>query len=489
MKNSTAERICTAVIFSLFILSIFAMGKGIAVRSLWLDEATFAENISNFPKGMFSQAAPCPPLLYLLTYILVCFLGKSEWVYRLIPFICGVAGLGILFNMLRRLYTRVPAILSCFLLAMSPKLISYSAQAHPFSVDFFCSALLLFVMTDYLRERYQKSWILWICIASICLPISFPSLFVFSAFAGVIVLHDLSNKDIKTALREIIGVFMPVCIAIALLFFFYLSLTAERTDLAAYSSSFPSSMKPPFLINWLFGSTCAMWGYFFWTPSKGLVGFFLALVGASWLAQKRRVLLMLLCWTPMIIAIFASLLKKWPYGPVRTMIFFLPFAIILLGAGLEAVWQSATTRISRTLIVFACCLLLFSFPSHLKNVFTLPEDSEEAMKTLSQEIKPKIKPEDNLIVYYGADAAFKFYFTEFIEIASIQSWDNRNNPVLQEEFVISAMQKAKSRVWLIFSHVMNDLQNEERWMVSVAARHRELIKLYAAPGCRAYLLQ
>lgn len=501
MKASTAERICNAGICSLFILCIIAMGKGIAVKSLWIDEAVFAENVRNFPGGMFSQVAPSPPLLYLLTYILVCFLGKSEWVYRLIPFISGVLGLAILFYFLRRLYARVPAILSCFLLAISEPLIWYSGAAHPYSVDFFCSVLLLFVMMHYLQERCQKTWFLWVFVASICLPISFTSLFVFLAFTGVIILHDLANKNVKASMREIIGAIVPFGIAVSLIFFVYSRLTAERLDLDAWSSFFPHSMNPSSLIYWLFYNTSDMLGYFFWNDliqkklpqhftsmSGGLVGFFLALVGTAWLVQKRRVLLMLLCWSPIMITICLSILGKWPYGAVRTMIFSLPFAIVLIGAGLEAVLLSAKTRMSRIIIVCACFILLSSFPVRFRNVLTPPKDSMEAMKTLSKEIRPQIKPEDTFIVYYGAGAAFKFYFSEFIEIATIQPFNHRKNSALQEELVMSAMLNGKSRVWLIFSHVLSHLKKEEEWMVSVARRHREFMSVYSAPGCRAYLL-
>ena len=166
------------IIFTIFLLSVLAMVNGIAVKSLLYDEATFALHLDELPSSLFSKSAPCAPLFYYSSYFMVSILGKSEWVYRLIPFISAMLGLALMIFFLLKLkyFSKFTSVITIFLLSTSIPLIHYAGNAHPYATDFFCSAALLVTIYQYFQKFSNRYLILYLILSFFCIGISFPAL-------------------------------------------------------------------------------------------------------------------------------------------------------------------------------------------------------------------------------------------------------------------------------------------------------------------------
>ena len=138
------------------------------------------------------------------------------------------------------------------------------------------------------------------------------------------------------------------------------------------------------------------------------------------------------------------------------------------------------------MIVIAFLIVLVPYSWTFKLGFTRIYDSEEAMRSLSEEVENKIQEEDQFLVYYTTRTPFEFYFSEYADHAVFQPWSQRGNQKEIVRFVTAHIEQAGSRLWFVFSHFD---KTEEGWMVAAAKEGCFLIDTFEKPGCRAYLFE
>ena len=465
---------------------LLAMVNGIQSRSLLLDEALFVRNVTKFPAGYFISMAPSAPLFYTLSYILMSLVGKSEWVFRLIPLVCAVAGVVLLSVHLGRHFSRLVSLVSMFLLAFSVPLVYYASNAHPYTADFLCSAALL-ILTSRLTQAFDnRTWIVWLAASFVAVVSSFSSFFVILSCSAVLLSIEIGQTDRRVLRMKAVGLAGLAAYMLLLVVLVFSKQAADHSEYQYWFDCFPPSRNPFALAKFTYFKTEQALGFLFFNDRNGLIGLFLSLLGTFYWVRRKKSSIALLCWLPVVFTVLASFVQKWPYGPLRTVLFLLPFFLVLMAAGMELIWRTATGTPSRTILVAAFCLLLLPQSWMAKKAFVPAGDSEEAIKSLSTAMRPEIKNGDGFLVYYAAEVQFRFYFPQYINRAVFQPWSDRGNRSALEAFVEKQAKGQQDRFWLVFSHTS---ESEDRIMASAAEKFGRRVSSHAFQGCSAVLFE
>ena len=480
------DRMCYVIISLVTLLSILAMVNGITTKSLLLDEALFARNVREFPRGYYQQSAPSAPLFYLLSYIIVSIFGNAEWVYRLLPSLSAVAGLGFMIVLLWKQFSKIGAVVATILLATSIPFIEYGANGHPYATDLFCTVLLLYMTHLYLMEPSRIHWLVLMGACIFSIGMSFPAIFMVISIGAVMIIGDLWRHD-YTALWQKMKGLIPIAVLISCLgLFIYLPKAGSRDDMTYWAGYFPDNLTPWSFFNWTYMSTSKLLGYLLWNSQGGVIGLFLLLLGTAWFIMKKRYILCAVCWIPLFLSVGAALFQKWPYGPIRVMLFLLPLFVILIGGGIEWIWQFGKSKLIKIFIFLACLVLLIPQSWILTRGFVRIEDSDEAVRSLSIVMKRDIIKGDIFIIYYAAEVHFEYYFKGYWGYGILQPWSNSGNHSAMEDFLESKLKNLEGRFWLFFSHV---IENEDEVMIAMAEKWGLLLQSYKYPGCSAYLFR
>jgi len=473
------------LIVILIFLSVLAMVNGIGVRSLLLDETFFARNLAHFPHGYFYDSAPCAPIFYFGTYALMQIFGQGEWVYRLIPFLGAVSGLILMALFLWQHFSRAVSVIAVFLMASSYPLVHFASNAHSYASDFFCS-VLLFVLTDRLIRNYSlRKLIVWLVTAFLCVALSFTALFASAAYLLFILVIQLFRKETK-AIRQFLLSSIPFTIGIFALLYVFSKQAASRADVIYWKDDFLPGFLPWVAVKWFVINTSELLGYLFGNFKTSLIGLFLIILGSARFIQNKDSHRLILCWGPVFVTVAASGLQKWPYGPVRPILFALPFFLVLIASGLEWIWSCTKRKWDKTAVLAAFLVMAVPYSWTFRQAFARPYDSEEAMRSLSEIVEPEIQADDIFLVYYTTRTPFEFYFAAYTDRAFYQPWSQRDDQEMMQDFVRSHLESSKGRVWLIFSHVY---ETDEKMMVAAAKALCNLDHLFEKPDCRAYLFK
>jgi hypothetical protein len=386
---------------------------------------------------------------------------------------------------LRKHFSKPVAMISASLLVFSFPLNQYASNAHPFTVDFLCATALSILTLRLLREFSKRTWIGFIAVSVVSEISSFPSLFVICSCAAVLVTAEIGKADrsaLRTKIKWLAGLFAFIT---ALTFFLYMG-QSSRPDLPFWADFLPPSHSLPGMIKFVYVKTVLLFGYLFFFFENGLIGLFLAVLGTAWFFRKNQIHYGLFCWMPLALTVAASFAKKWPYGPVRTDLFLMPFLLILMASGMEWIWQSASSRASKVLVAGSLLLLLVPQAWMVKKIAVPAGDPEEAIKTLSQSVKPLVRKGDVFLVYYGVDAEFRYYFPEQVPQAVFQSWSGKGNRQELESFIENGMSGRSGRVWIVFGYLT---KGDDEIMLTAAKRHGNPILSRSAPDCGAVLLE
>ena len=163
--------------------AVLRIGAYLLHRSLWYDEAALALNIAE--RGFLALLAPldhlqaAPPLFLWAQRALVLLFGPSEWILRALPLGAAIVTLPLAWRVGRRLLSERPAVLAVALLALSPTLVRYAAEAKPYATD----ALLTLVLFDRAVAAAEpnaspRAWWILAAVGVVALLASTPAVFV-----------------------------------------------------------------------------------------------------------------------------------------------------------------------------------------------------------------------------------------------------------------------------------------------------------------------
>lgn len=350
--------------------------------SLWIDEIAVAENVSHTPLSRLlteplalDQVAP-PGFLAALKLSTVA-LGPTDLALRLPALLCGIASLFLFAALARRTRGGWTTVFAVALFALSPSLVSHSAEAKPYSADV-CATLAVTLVALGLKNAPQTG-----------------RRFLLAGLAGAAAVWFSLGTVLTVA-----GIGAALLLA---------ALQGERPGgtgrLAGVLGLWAASAAAAVAVGF-HALTPATRAYMqiFWRPSlPGPLELALVLLAGVVLWKTRRNAAPLLI-GPAAAALAAAALHRYPFSG-RAIQFLIPAA--LLAAADAAGWivdGLARLRVPRPLGA-----ALFAVALGIVTAFHLPVYRSEETKPILADVASRREPGDALYVYYGAERAVRFY--------------------------------------------------------------------------------
>ena len=312
----------------------------------WGDEAMLAVNFALLDYGQLAQRlenCQIAPLLFLWAERAAFdWLGPSELSLRLLPYLAGVASLGLFWRLARLALPPLGEMLAVGFLAVAIWPVSMSTQAKPYSLDLLVPLLLLVPAAEWMTDPGRTRWLAVLSlIAMPAMLTSYPAVFV--AGSVCLALAPLAWRQGAVA-RAWLAAY-----AVAMLAGFAIGMAVGKNHLAtptggvtteAGMSSFWESGFPPgspLAAAWWFVLTTAgqVCPYPVGAPHGGsALTFALCLVGGVVLVQSGRWAWLALCAGPVLLTLAAAALRRYPYGGAERITQHLaPGICLLAGCG------------------------------------------------------------------------------------------------------------------------------------------------------------
>jgi hypothetical protein len=335
---------------------------------VWHDEAALINNVLGksfaeyFGPLYYSEAAP--PLFLGLEKLAATLLGSSTLALRLLPLLASCTAFVALASIGRRLLPAAALPWFLLLLAPSDRLLWHTCEAKPYAVDVLVAVGLLATVlgnpaadltAEERQTRLRRRLLAYLVLTPVLIFVSFPACFLL----GALFLAWLPEVR-RARRRHLYGLH---CLFGAVLCGSFLALVlgpihAQRNEalLECWHTFFPN-WEQPWRVPGLLLMRCTEVLRYAAEPIGNVLACAAVVgVGVLWRAGQRRVLAFFL-W-PLAMTALAWLLGQYPFGATRVMVFAAPAGLLLIAAGLPAMfaWLGRRARLAPLLLVV---LLLF----------------------------------------------------------------------------------------------------------------------------------
>jgi hypothetical protein len=349
------------------------------------------------------------PLAFLFaSKLIVDLVGANELTYRILPMLCGIAGLCVFGLTARRHLHPVGVIFALAVVSLSPHLIQRAADFKQYSSDFLMTSAMLLVALSWLNGyRPLGCWVALTCIGSLCLLLSHPAVFYITA-VGLVWLIDLiatSNKEELTKFAATSAIWL---IVLLLAYWFNMRYSEGQTHLQVYwhknfmpTDSVLSSMR---------------WAAVSLVKAPRVLGFgrqatvglsTLALVGQVSLLMRHRKIglaILLMIMMPLVAAVF----HKYPFGD-RALWFLQPVLLIIIAEGVN---RAVMLMPSWSLMLAICLMYLLPI--------TLPRleagkwlQGRYDMPSVIRYLNERVSENEHVLIEAGVSYPYKFYVRRF----------------------------------------------------------------------------
>lgn len=316
---------------------------------LWWNEAFVAVNL--FDRDYTGLLRPlayrqvCPVGFLWAERLVLDLLGASTWSLRLLPFLAGLAALGVLTVTASRLRPARAGLVALALLAIAYHPIRLGAELKPYSLDLLAAAIVLDRALAWRSDRDRPAPFLHLAVLTFPLMLlSYPAALVLAGTAAALVL-DWRRASPRARVAWAVWLLTIVAAAVVVRGLAAGQAAAAQSDpLNEYlRDGFPASWSPRDLVRWL---TDLAFGRLFAFPFgdagvPSLLGLSFASLGLATVARRDLSLALLLI-GPFAASLAAALLRLYPLGGhPRVDQHLLPSLALALGYGLDA----ATTRL------------------------------------------------------------------------------------------------------------------------------------------------
>ena len=356
-----------------------------------------------------------PALYYWLQASAIRFLGLNEWALRCWPALLGVLGCLMTYATGRVIFNRRTGILSALVLATSPL---YFGAAHYANLDLevaaFISATLLFSLLA-LHSTSQK-WQPWLFIAAyICMALAVLTKGLIGIVFPIAIIGSwiiiLKRWDLLKKMRLLTGILIFSAITLP----WYVLVQEANPQFLHFF--FVTQQFSRFLSHDSFNDKTSFWfyvpivaaGVFPWTFF--LIQSITACINKIWKnRQIYSIELFLFLWI-MIIFLFFSVPKSKTVGYILPIF---PALALLIGNYLNTHWDKSK-KITR--IMTACAVVFL-----LTLTSILPHYNTKSIKPLAVQLKPLLKPEDEVVTYLKYYQDLPLYLERRITI--VNDWQS-----------------------------------------------------------------
>ncbi len=472
---------------ALLILAQFFSG-----RSLWLDEARLANNVlgKSYAEllGPLDEQQSAPPLFLWGMKLGSALGGGSEGSLRLLPLLGSLLSLVLFARLALDALPGGAALLALALFTICDIPIYYASMAKPYATDV-TAALLLLVLTQRAASGMSRGRLVALAISGILAPwLSLTAPFLLAGTAAVEWVRVLRRGERRgLAAWSILGAAWGLSAALAL---------AHASRLAAGNAGIMEYWKDSYLLDQGGGIRNPAWygvrflGVFndplaFRFPELAALAFAL---GAWALGRDRRRTLALLL-SPVGFLLIASALRKYPLTDGRLLMFAVPAGLFCVAAGVRALRLAVPSpRAARAAGVLLGAFLLAPSAARAARCVLHPRVKEELRPVLAF-VKDRLAPGDALYVYYGADAAFRYYAPRLglPQDDAIRGSGCRDAPRRYEADL--APLRGRARAWVLFSHVYRREGTDEQELLCslLEGAGGRILASSEAPGAAAFL--
>ncbi len=201
----------------------------LGARSLWLDEATMADNL--FRRSYADLLQPLDhsaggPVLWLWAErAAVEFYGQGERALRLVPLVAGVLVLAAMWLVARELLPPPLVPVAVALTALSPALVYYSNEVKPYESDVLACLLLVYAGIRIIRTEAHPAWLVtWAVGGSVAVASSIPATFAVAGVGTILLAHAI------WAGRSVLAVAAATAVPAGAFGFLYLTVLRHLTD-------------------------------------------------------------------------------------------------------------------------------------------------------------------------------------------------------------------------------------------------------------------
>ncbi len=462
-------------------IALLLVAVGLAARILrqclnfpiWGDEAAVGLNvISRDYAGLTRQLdlAQVAPILFLWVERFVFeTLGGSEWALRLLPWLAGIGGLLLFWDIARRLVPPTAATLAVGMLAAARWPITLATSLKPYSGDLFWSALILALAVRWYQRPGRLTPLVGLVLAvPFALAGSYPTVFVAGAISLYLLPVAWRGGVRARVLFGLYNLFMMGTFVGCFLLVGQAQIDPEVGNtgdvmLDYWKGGFPPD-SPLGVPLWLFQvHTGRMFAYPIGDANGGsLLTFLLFLLGAWQCRRPGTRSLLVLCLTPLALNLIAAILQKYPYGGCCRLSQNLAPAICLLaGLGWAAVLERLAPRLRdrcRWVWAGAAILIVFTLAGMMSDcAFPYRDVVCQWSRSLTQELDRHLAPGDVIVVAPGAemDATTVWYLRRF------------GDRVVWEKPVSST--EVSGRVWVLtFSRSRPATERQDEFVRSLA---------------------
>lgn len=422
-------------------------------RSLWFDEAALVE-------GLLAKQwhAPLTPLLHdqaapfgfvIAEMAIIETLGPSEYALRLVPMLCALLTLPLVYILATKVVSAYAAAFATAVVALSARLIFYSANVKPYAGDALFACIILLLAARYFREPRSAPSAVWLAITgAVALWFSYPAIFILAGVA-VAMVADLARGADRRRIVGGLAIWLLWGASFVPHYVLWISGQAESDYMQDFwADAFLPLELSAAPLKWLilrpFKVLALPMGF-----SYPGVAYALLVIGLIvFIRHRDRVRLAILA--SLALVFVASALHLYPaYG--RLLIFAAPSIALMLGAGAGRLMNADTTRgrwPSRLVVVVALLPLAWSAAHYLKS----PWQSE--MRPVAQYMQARMQPGDTVYATYASRPGLKYY----LGVGELEP----------PQFIIGAAHRADAaayldelerlpdgRVWLVFGHVLH----------------------------------
>ncbi len=441
------------------------LGVGLRVQaftrapSFWIDEAMLALNVVHKPIPELLQPLDLnqgAPVGYLVaSKLMLRALGNSESTFRVLSLVAGLAGLLIFARFTHAALPEGAARLGTSLFALSPYLVSYSAEFKQYELDAAFAIGLLHAARPVWLGTATPGRQLWLAVAGMtAVWFSHPAVFVLAGVGAAIGLEAVRTGERRVVLSRVaLGAAWAASFAVCWLGFTRkLGMNPYLLDYwAGQFAPLPPTRPGDFA--WIAHHCLELFdkpgGFASSDFGAGGLAAFCWCLGVAALRKEERPLLIALT-LPLVLVFLASGLKKYPFAG-RLMLFAVPLLLVLVARG-AAVLTERVRGLSVALPPLVVGLLLLPGVAecwwHVKE----PLHAEEAREVVRR-LEAVHAPGEPVYVYYGAVPAFAYY-----------AWPG---PVPREDVTLGVENRGgdarrfrdelrplltESRVWVVLAH-------------------------------------
>ena len=192
------------------LVGVFVLGTALrwlgTERALWLDEAWVVESVRGATLAhMFyydEWAQTTPPGVLLILRCMNGFAAGAPELYRFVPLVFSVIGLGLMIRVYAHLLSFSFALCASLIVACSPEIIWYSTEIKQYATDLFASVVILWAGLAYIRAPTPRNLTLWFGAYGLLCVLSYTA---FLFFPGIVLLPAMLCARGRAMVQETAG--------------------------------------------------------------------------------------------------------------------------------------------------------------------------------------------------------------------------------------------------------------------------------------------